>query len=237
MIEKRIDVVGQIPRGLVAPLAILLHRGADDGLDIPAQGSVNRTEPGRFLIQHQSGSLGHGYAGNVVGQRIAQQFIQNHAQAVDVAADVEIMRIGLNLLRAHVLNGADELAHVGLKGGNRQVGISGPGHPEIDDLHVPGRIRQNIGGFEVAMDDAFLMPVMHRIADRCEQAETLTHIEILFPGVLRQGEGVGDVLHDEVGDRLAVVVVSARFVDLSDSRMTQAGEDLRFILETSQRGA
>ena len=50
-------------------------------------------------------------AGHVVGAApAAEEFVQHHAQRVDVTAQVDVVPIPLALLRAHVLQRADQVA-------------------------------------------------------------------------------------------------------------------------------
>ena len=48
------------------------------------------------------------------GRRAGQQLVEDHAQGVDVAARVDLRRVGQHLLGAHVGQRADELSDVGL---------------------------------------------------------------------------------------------------------------------------
>ena len=63
----------------------------------------------------------------------------------------------------------------------------------------PAGVDQDVGRLEIAMDDALLVAVMHRVADLGEQLQPLRGDQsfsssansVIVPGV-------GDVLHDEV---------------------------------------
>ncbi len=114
------------------------------------------------------------------------------------------------------------------------------------------RVDQDVAGLQVTMNDAFLVAVMDGVADLAEQLEPLARAELLLLGVLRDGLGVGDVLHGEVGDgfdnvrSMTVAVrigrqyfnlIGAGLVDLGDAGVPQAGKDLGFILEPPHRGS
>ena len=84
------------------------------------------------------------------------------------------------------------------------------------------------------MDDAFLVAVVHGIADLSEQLQALPRAELLLIDVLRDGLGTDDVLHGEEGHGAAVVAMGAGFVYLPNAGMAQAGKDLRCKLEPPQ---
>src|SRR5262245_42557276 len=56
------------------------------------------------------------------------------------------------------------------------------GHAEVDDLrHGPAVVQgdQHVGRLDVAVDDPLLMRVLHRLADRHEQLQTLPWCEMV----------------------------------------------------------
>ena len=89
-----------------------------------------------------------------------EQFVQQHAQRVDVAARVDVMVVQLGLLRRHVLQRADDRAEAGDQRVVRQLLAGRLGHAKVDDLRhrlavVEGD--QHVGRLHVAVDDALLM--------------------------------------------------------------------------------
>jgi hypothetical protein len=63
----------------------------------------------------------------------------------------------------------------------------GLGDAEVDDLGDGRRVAlrdQDVGGFEVAVDDAFLMSVLDGLADVDEEGEPLTQREIPLAAVI-----------------------------------------------------
>ena len=146
------------------------------------------------------------------------------------------MRIGLALLRAHVLQRADELTDIGLHGRDHHVRVGRAGHAEIDDLRLPEGVDEDVGRFQVTVNDALLVPVVNGVADAYEQPQPLAGAEVLGRDEVGDGLGVGDVFHGEIRNAAFTLIVRARFVDLGDVGMPQAPEDLRLKLEPPQGG-
>ena len=91
-----------------------------------------------------------------------------------------------------------------LEGGEQRFicepSLSGLGDAEINHLrhgHVILRRQQRVRGFDVAMDDAFLMRVRDRAADLDEQVQTLSGGELVLIAV--NGDlDAADQFHHEV---------------------------------------
>ena len=72
---------------------------------------------------------------------------------------------------------------------------------EIDDLgrDAVAFIRdQDVRGLQIAVDDALLMSVMHRLADGDEKLQPVAEVELVLIAVAGDGAAL-DQLHDEVG--------------------------------------
>ena len=118
------------------------------------------------------------------------------------------MRIARTLFRAHVLQRADQFAHIRLQRGEGDIGIGGAGDAEVDDFDATtGRgfmclalraFHQDVGGFEVAMNDPFLMAVVDCITNVGEQFESPPDGEFVIFSKLNDRTGIGDELHREV---------------------------------------
>ena len=84
----------------------------------------------------------------------------------------------------YVLEGAHDRPELR---GHRFIGKlprCGLGHAEVDDLGHSSAVDdrdENIGGLEIAVDDALVMRVLHRLADRYKQFEPLLGRE---PGLI-----------------------------------------------------
>ena len=220
------DVLGELGRGLIAPLAVLLERLQHDRLDIAFHSGVGRAQTPGLLLADHAGGLDHAPRGQIIWKLTGKQLIQYDAQSINIAAGVNVVGIGHTLFGAHVQQRPDELSDFGLECGHRHVRIGGAGHAEVDDFGLAVRVHEDVAGFQVTVDDALLMAVMHRVADLCEQRESLTHGAFLLVHVLGDGPGVGDVLHGEEWQGSRAIVVRAGFIDLGDTRMPQPGKDL-----------
>ena len=76
------------------------------------------------------------------------------------------------------------------------------GHAEVDHLgHRRAVVQrdQDVGGLEVAVDDPFLMGVLHGLADRHEQLEPLARSKGCSSVAELGDRDAADQLHDEVG--------------------------------------
>ena len=137
-----------------------------------------------------------------------QQFVEQHAQRVDVAAGVDVELVELGLLRAHVLQRADDRAEAGVQRLLGQLLPGRLGHAEVDHLgHRPVVVQrdQHVGRLDVAMDDALLMGVLDRLADGDEQFQPLPRRQVVLVAVLGDRHAL-DQFHDEVAAGRALVV-------------------------------
>jgi len=91
---------------------------------------------------------------------------------------------------------------------------------EVEQLHAPIRLDQDVRGLQVAMDDQMPVGVLHRLAHRTEEAQTLRHRGGVLLAELRQGDAL-DVLHDEPG---SPVGEGAGIVQPRDRGMIELGE-------------
>ena len=101
-------------------------------------------------------------------RRAGQQFVEQHAERIDVGARVDVQAAHLGLLGAHVQRRADHLREVGVDRALGQLLVDRFGHAEVDDLgHRLAVVRrdQHVRRLDVAVDDPFLMGVLHRLAD------------------------------------------------------------------------
>ena len=135
-------------------------------------------------------------------RRVArQQFVQEHAQRVDVAAGIDAQGAHLRLLRAHVFQRADHGAVLREQRPLGQLLLGRLGHAEVD--HLGDRLAvverdHDVGRLDVAVDDPLLVGVLDRLADRHEQLQPLARRQVVVVTVLGDRHAV-DQLHDEVG--------------------------------------
>ena len=110
-----------------------------------------------------------------------QQFVEQHAQAVDVAARVDVQPAHLRLLRTHVSRRADELVQLRVNRRVRQPAFRRLGDAEIDHLrhrHAVVQRHEDVRRLDVAVDDPLLVRVLDGLADLDEQIEPFLGGEI-----------------------------------------------------------
>ncbi len=220
-----LDVLGQGAGRLVATVAVLLQALHHDpvqlaaeqlaqpprvtlALDRDGRGALSqRAEPraraGWLLLADDPAHLVVAHLPQplpVERRGAGQQLVEQHAQGVDVAARVHVQPAQGRLLRGHVQRRADHLGEVREQRllGQRLAGRLGDA--EIDHLHHRRAVvqrRQHVGRLDVAMDDAFLVGVLHCLAHGNEQLQPLLGGE-LAP-ITNVGDGNAlDQLHHEV---------------------------------------
>lgn len=225
-----LDVPGQAAGRGVASATVLLERLHHDPVEFAAYharrlaaplfgnsaaGSAGLAEPGArrgwiFLANQPQNLQQCRLLQPLPRQRRAagHQFIEQHAQAVDVRARIDIDRIELCLLRAHVLQRADDAAEA------REQRTLGKrlahrlSHAEIDDFwHRLAVITgdEDIRGLDIPMNDAFLMSVLNGLTYRHHEFEPLPRRQSVFLTVLRDGDALHQ-LHDEVRNRCTAAV-------------------------------
>ena len=106
----------------------------------------------------------------LVRPTIRQKLVQNHAQCVDITSQVNLVRIAPRLLRAHIGNGPLNLPHGRHYVCHRDIDIRNPCQSEIKHFGMPVRIHDDIGWFQVTMNDATLMGVIDGVTQFAEQS-------------------------------------------------------------------
>jgi hypothetical protein len=167
--------------------------------------------------------------------RTGHQFVQQHAEGVDVGAGVDVGGAGVGLLGAHVLGRADELVEFREEGSLGQPVIDRLGDAEVDDLRDGPPVLvdsdQDVGRLEVAVDDGLLVGVLHGATDLGEQLETFGGADAAVVAVLGDGLAL-DQLHHEIGlPRVGRPAVE----HLGDVWVVHQGERLPLGLEARNR--
>ena len=99
---------------MIAAVSILLQGLEADCFDIAAEESNDGAGFGRRILPNDSGGFMNRSVADVIRRRVGEQFEEDDAECIHVAADIDVVWICVTLLRRHVLHGADERAHVSL---------------------------------------------------------------------------------------------------------------------------
>ena len=168
----------------------------------PRRGGDARAGSQRLLLEEHARNLRDGRAaqrGRIEGRYAGEQLIRQHAQRVDVRPRVYVQPGMLGLLGRHVFQRADDLPELRVHGLLGQPGVHGLGDSEIDDLGnglVGVEHDQHVGRLDVAVDDAFLMRVLHRVAHRDQQPQPVADRQSLAVTELGDGNAAHPFHHE-----------------------------------------
>ena len=76
----------------------------DDRLDLSSKSLVVDAELAQPSLADLLGDIENAVGRHIVGKLAGQQLVENHTECVDVAPGVDVVRVGVELLRAHVLD-------------------------------------------------------------------------------------------------------------------------------------
>ena len=173
----------------------------------------------------------HAFRGGPGERRLAcQHFVEHAAEAVDVAAPIDIA-VPRALLRAHVHRGAHR--HTGRRQPLAAGGADAARDAEIADDGLPGD-EQDVFGFDVAMDDIMGVRVMEGACHLLRDVRGVGNGELLFPREPIPQRFALDVGHDVIEEAVGF----PRIVEGEDVRVRESRGDLDFAQEAvgSQRG-
>ena len=159
-----------------------------------------------------------------------EQFVEQHAQRIDVAAGIDIGVAERGLLGAHVLGRADQLAVFGKVRLLGQPLLGRLGDAKVDDLGDRFAILlgdQHVGRLEVPVDDPLLMGMLDRLADVDEDPQSLAGRQLVLVAVLRDRDAP-HVIHHEVG---SAALGRPGVEDLGDVRVVHQRQRLPLGLE------
>ena len=147
-----------------------------------------------------------------------QQLVQNHAQRKNVAATVQTMAFSANLFGRHI--GGCSRDRVLL-----QIIFFADRQPKVRHIRCVGFVfQQNIGGFDVAMDEPPVVSMLQGERDGDQELrgipfERATSLDPIFQGGT----------FNELGDHVDGAILGAsQIVDGHDVRMIEAGDHTSF---------
>jgi hypothetical protein len=137
----------------------------------------------------------------IQGQHSRKQLVEHHAERIDVGSGIYIGREGIHLLRAHISRRAHQSSRTrhhhpaALRLLQDRFGQS-----EVDNARYRPAIHfrhQDVGRFQVAMDNRFLMRVLHSFTYHCENKQALIGREAFLVAIFGDRQA-HDILHGEV---------------------------------------
>ena len=222
--EVSLDIEREPPCGFVPPRAFLLHRLHHDPVELAphhrlelgrlnAPAGCNGGERRAALAQARAGSgrinladdalhLAIRGEAELVAQewgRARDEFVQHHAQGINVGAGVDV-RGALGLLGAHVFGRADQAAMLGEEGFLGEARVGGLGDAKVDDLDAGLAVYftdEHVAGLDVAVDDALRVGVLHGGADLGEQFEPLAQTDVAFVAIAHDWLALDQFHHEE----------------------------------------
>src|SRR6185437_3625399 len=217
---------------LVANVAILLKRLIDDALEFSGNFRIQTYRRyGRFL-QNRIKNNGCGVAGE--GGASGDHFVEHGAKRKQIRANVEFL--AARLLGRHVRDGPYSLARAGqilfadwgsiasLRSYSLPMLDSGLfSQAEIEDFGVSPLGNENVGGFDVSMNDASAMRRVEGVSDFDRDVENLLERKGSVTDALLESRAV-EKFHGEE----TALAVAANFINRADVRMIERGSGAGF---------
>ena len=205
----RLEVVNEIVCVVIATGRIFLEKPADDLRRGRRKRRIERNERLRLraadLFQHEKRAI------RIERQMAGRHLIEHDADREEIAALVRLSAV--RLFGREKMQRSEELAarrcERWLLLRRADLTRQKLRETEVENLHEPGRLDDDVGGLEVAMDDAGRVRGGDARGDLPGDAEELARIELTAPQPLRERLSLAVLHHDE---RLA----TGRLADLVD---------------------
>ena len=227
MSEIAFEIVGQCVRVGVSSVLLAGKRLGDDGLEVASECPIERPQQTRIIVPDRSHKVVHARFVLFVRMRTAQQLVGDDPDRIYIRPRARLVCRLIDLLRGHVLQRPEHLPRLGDHGALIYSGICSD--PEIEDLHPPVAIEDDVARLEVPMDDPYGMCVANRHAHIAQDGHACLSAELVFFGELRDADPV-DELHRDVGR--PSIIGHTRFVNRGDPRMVELGQNIGFTLES-----
>ena len=172
----------------------------------------------------------------VEGWRADDDLVEQRAERIDVGPCVDVLPAQFRLLGTHVLGRADQLPQFCHHSPICRLPVDRLGHTEVDDLghrSVALGGDQDVGRFDVTMDDRLLVRVADAVADLQEQPQSLVDPQTLPVAITGDPLAV-HVLHGEIG---TPVFGGSDIEDAGDVRVVHQPQRPSFALEAGHHRA
>ena len=175
-------------------------------------------------------------------QFAGEHFVKHNTERIDIRAMVHGLRV-LHLLRRHVMRCADDLAflsdwgsslalrppathRMGEGRGEGRASTHNSGNAKVSDLHPALFVEQDVLRLDVAVDDAFIVRELERLANLRDDLQRLARRQFARLLQLSQVKSI-DKLHDEEGQSVGL----AELMDGDDVRMAQSRQRAGLAIE------
>ncbi len=228
---EALEIGAKVRSVLIAEVAILLQSFVDNFFELGRQVRIQADGRNWGAIQNSFGDDAGAFAAE--GQYTGGHFIEHDAEGKNVGACVEFL--GADLFGRHVGNGAENGARAGKLGVScahgavaigSHVGTMGAGdfgEAEIENFGMAALSDENVGGLDVAMDDAFGVSGIESVGDFDGDFEE----SIQFHGLAGNDvleSGAVETFHDHEG----MAVELPDFMDGANIGMVKGGSGAGF---------
>ncbi|HUI77606.1 MAG TPA: hypothetical protein VLY24_06805 [Bryobacteraceae bacterium] len=221
---------------LVAQVAVFFQGFVDDRFELRRKLGVEAEWRSGIIVK--DGVEQERGGGAVKWQSAGGHFVEHGTEGEDIAAPIEFL--APRLFRRHIGNGADGGAGAGKvvdarSLGDLRVGKAGAagghfGEAEIEDLGVAALADENVGGLNVAVNNALVVGGIERVGDFDGQGKKFVEFHRLAADAVLQGHAI-EVLHGDEGPAF----MFANVVNGADVGVVQGGSGLSFALKPGQR--
>ncbi len=230
---ERLEVEGEVVRGVKPLLGVLLEAMPDDALEPRLHVLVRRREIRRLLLEDRR----HRLRGRVAVKRprARECLVEDRTEGKDVRARVG--GFAFHLLGRHVAESPHDHARLRRGRRGRQVGLRTDGavglrqlrETEVEDLDAAVFGDEQVFGFQVAVHDPLFVRRRQAARDLDRVVRGLAHRQRPARHSRPKRFALEQLLHD-VGRAL----VLAELVDGGDVRVVQPARGLRLLLEAAQ---
>ncbi len=161
-----------------------------------------------------------------VGHAPGEHFVQHHSEGIDIAALIEGACGAFELLRGRVGRRSHEIR--GERGGALQIGEGRLSQAEVQHVRLTRRVHENVGGLQIAVENALGVGMVYRGAYLQETAQDGPAIGTVLSSPLADGHPC-DPSHGE--DRRTAPTRSLQ--DLHDVRVIERRDGSEFSLEAA----